>query len=124
MDSGTWSGHADVIPKTKPGEVLRNLPLAYHDATTLGDGDAKPLGDGSLGREGEGSTQAGPPNSSTDEPMSDSADAVSLDDLLLETRSSIDETRSFRSTGVPAQHPEDRNAGPILSNRLPDSGCL
>lgn len=119
MGSGTWSGHADAIPRTRPGEVLGNLPLAYHHVarTALGDDGAnKPQdGDDLRGREGSASTQTGPRDSSTDESAPDPADAVSLDDLLLETGSSADEAWTFRSAGLPARRSEGGNAGSVVS---------
>lgn len=72
INTGTWSGCTDPVPRTKPGEVLTGLALKYspHTENTLGIG-------GIPGTANSNTTTA------TDRANWDQvADLVSLDDLL------------------------------------------
>lgn len=66
LGSGSWSGYTDAVPRTRPGEALGSLPLAYAAAATDGkkplrEEEGVPLGDaGEKGGEpGCGTRRAG-----------------------------------------------------------------
>lgn len=89
IGSGTWSGFTSAIPRTQKGEKLGNLPLSY----STPEGDTISLaGSRRQGFANDGTTT--PPIVSPD----DSSSRVSLDDLLLESGSSVSRTPSSSST--------------------------
>lgn len=77
IGSGTWLGHTEAIPRTTTGENLANLPLSY-------------------------SIRGGDPSNQNNlqKPVSQMAsmECVSLDDLLLESESSVIDIDSSPST--------------------------
>lgn len=95
IGSGTWSGNTSAIPRTQKGEKLSNLPLSY----STPEDDTPSLAS---------SLRQGAANDGTDAPSvvspGNSSSRVSLDDLLLESESSISGPSSSSTT---SREPDD-----------------
>lgn len=89
IGSGTWSGYTSAIPRTQKEEKLGNLPLSYSTPE-----DETPSLDGSRRQAVTNDGTTAPSTVSPD----DSSSRVSLDDLLLESGSSISRPSSSSST--------------------------
>lgn len=95
IGSGTWSGNNSTIPRTQKGEKLGNLPLSYFTS----DDDTTSLA-GSRRQAFVNDGTNAPPVVSSD----NSSSRVSLDDLLLESESSISGPSSPSTT---SREPDD-----------------